>query len=139
MNWRDIPCREWGGAKTERGYGARRYKGTTWLAHRAAWDEEVGSIPEGMQVLHRCDNRPCREVRHLFLGTVQDNMRDMVEKERHARGEKNGHAKLTAVQVVEIRSRHAAGGVMQRALAAEYGVSEQTVCDILKRRRWSHV
>jgi hypothetical protein len=139
MSWRGVPCREWGGAKMSRGYGVRRYKGTSWLAHRAEWDEAVGPIPDGLQVLHRCDNRPCREVRHLFLGTVQDNMQDMVSKDRHARGERNGHAKLTEAQVVELRTRRAAGGVTQRALAAEYGVSEQTVCDILKRRRWAHV
>jgi hypothetical protein len=139
MKWQDVPCREWRGATTERGYGARRYKGQIWLAHRAEWHDQVGEIPDGMQVLHRCDNRPCREIRHLFLGTVRDNMQDMVDKGRQARGEKNGHAILTAAQVIEIRARKAAGGVTQRALAAEYGVSEQAVCDILKRRRWAHV
>ncbi|MEU1443270.1 HNH endonuclease signature motif containing protein [Streptomyces mirabilis] len=139
MRWQDVPCREWSGATTERGYGARRYKGQTWLAHRAEWDKKMGAVPEGIQVLHRCDNRPCREIRHLFLGTVQDNMQDMVAKGRQARGEKNGHAILTAAQVIEMRARKAAGGVTQRALAAEYGVSEQAVCDVIKRRRWAHV
>lgn len=76
-------CIEYSGYKMPTGYGMRGYKGKVWLAHRAAWDEEVGPIPDGMNVLHSCDNRACVNIEHLFLGSHTDNMQDMVSKGRH--------------------------------------------------------
>ena len=75
-------CIEWTGAK-RRGYGAVRYKGAIWGAHRAAWDAQVGPIPDGMIVCHSCDNPACVNVEHLFLGTHLDNARDKGAKGRH--------------------------------------------------------
>ncbi|MGW5175919.1 HNH endonuclease [Streptomyces sp. NPDC004082] len=121
------------------GYGQRQYKGRTWLAHRAAWDENVGSIPDGMQVLHHCDNRPCHEIAHLFLGTLADNMRDMVSKGKQSRGENVPQHKLTAEQVALIRKLHATGSVSQKSLAKQYGVDPSNISRIVRRKQWTHV
>lgn len=89
-------CIEWRGARSRCGYGNRRFRRATWLAHRVAWTEKYGDIPDGMQVLHRCDNPPCVNTDHLFLGTHQDNMRDRSQKGRHHKQKtthcRNGHA-----------------------------------------------
>jgi HNH endonuclease len=75
-------CIEWSGGKNKSGYGRKWHKGRVLLAHRVAWIETHGPIPDGMCVLHRCDVRSCVNVEHLFLGTQADNMRDMAEKGR---------------------------------------------------------
>jgi len=137
-DWRDVPCKEWQDARDRHGYGARRYKGKKWAAHRAQWDEEVGPIPAGLHVLHRCDNPPCHEVRHLFLGTAQDNMRDKVSKRRQQRGERVPQHKLTEQQVGAIRRRYAAGHVTQQQLADEYGIARSSVSRIVSRKQWAH-
>lgn len=139
MNWEDVPCKLWTGATHPKGYGARRYKGETWTAHKAAWDEHNGPVPEGLNVLHRCDVRNCYEITHLFLGTQADNIADMVAKGRQAKGSRNGHAKLTEEKVREIRTRCAARVQTQRSIAREYGVTEQTISDIVHRRKWAHI
>lgn len=72
-------CVEWAGLRFRDGYGRVGSK----QAHRVAWEQTYGPIPEGLFVLHRCDNRPCVNPEHLFLGTNTDNMQDMVAKGRH--------------------------------------------------------
>ena len=81
----DSGCREWQASLNGCGYGRivlsnrpRRIG----IASRVAWELYVGAIPVGLQVLHRCDNPPCVNVDHLFLGTQADNVRDMIEKGR---------------------------------------------------------
>lgn len=79
-------CHEWLGARSEFGYGCFSNPGHSngWTAaHRAAWEFEHGSIPEGRHVLHHCDNPPCVNVKHLFLGNNDANVADMVSKRRH--------------------------------------------------------
>lgn len=71
-------CWQWLGFRDRIGYGHFSHK----LAHRIAWIARFGGIPEGQQVLHHCDNPPCCNSRHLFLGTQADNMRDCVAKGR---------------------------------------------------------
>lgn len=78
----DSGCWEWTGARLVKGYGLVGNVGGTIQAHRAAWLLTHFVIPDGMQVLHRCDNPPCINPAHLFLGTPADNMRDMVAKGR---------------------------------------------------------
>src|SRR5438445_9082687 len=80
------------------------------LAHRRSWELNCGPIPEGIQVLHKCDNRPCVRPRHLFLGTHQDNMDDMHAKGRaHTRGSVNRDGngpKLNMERARAIRERY---------------------------------
>lgn len=84
-DWRAKPCKEWAGSFDRGGYG-KRYDPAVRrmrLAHRMAWIEAYGPIPpETPCVLHRCDNPACYEVAHLFLGTIMDNVQDMISKGR---------------------------------------------------------
>ena len=81
---RQQRCVEWKGARNKRGYGSINPEahGGHRLAHRWAWEKFNGAIPNGMHVLHSCDNPPCINPGHLFLGTHDDNMRDSREKGR---------------------------------------------------------
>jgi len=98
-------CQEWGGyLHPKSGYG--RYaviKPNLQYAHRFSWYYEHGDIPEGMCVLHRCDNPPCVNIDHLFLGTMADNTLDRDRKGRQARGERMGNSILTREQVMSAR------------------------------------
>jgi hypothetical protein len=112
-------------------------------AHRHAWEltDDNGSIPDGLHVLHRCDNRRCVRGDHLFLGSNVDNMADMRQKGRsklcNRPGEDNHNAKLTDAQVEDIRDRWASAEKrwgLQTALAREFGVSSTTVSLIVRGR-----
>ncbi len=108
--------------------------------HRFVWELINGPIPRGLGVLHTCDTPACYEPTHLFLGTQADNMADKCHKgrQRHggAAGDDHGCAKLTSLEVVEIRSRT---GTSQRALAKEYGVGKTTIARIHRRQGWKHL
>ena len=73
-------CIEWTGSRTTRGYGQRRANGQRIYVHRWAWQQVNGPIPPGYLILHRCDNPPCYNVNHLFIGTQADNMADAQRK-----------------------------------------------------------
>jgi hypothetical protein len=113
-------------------------------AHRAAWLVTHGEIPEGQEVCHRCDNPPCCNPAHLFLGSHAENVQDSFSKGRGAanlprdnRGAKNGRARLTEASVNEIRARY--GSVTARQLATELGVSIYTVRAVAQNRIWRHL
>ena len=128
-------------AGTRWGYGVFKLNGRNHVASRVAWQIQHGEIPDGIIVLHKCDNPPCVRGSHLFLGTRGDNAADRDAKGRQARqrGEAHGRAKLTEADVVEIRTRHAAGGVTQRELAEEFGVDRTNIGLIVNRKNWAHV
>ncbi|MET9818340.1 helix-turn-helix domain-containing protein [Streptomyces sp. NPDC006355] len=111
-------------------------------ASRAVWIIANGD-PGEAHVLHTCNGGSgasgCINIRHLRLGTHEENVRDMVEADRHARGERQGNHKLTEEQVREIRQRYATGRVSQRALATEFGVDTMTVNHVVRRLTWKHV
>ncbi len=103
-------------------------------AHRVMWEIVHGPIPESLKVLHSCDNPPCANPAHLFLGTHKDNMADMAVKGRSpsARGEENVNAKLTWEQVKAIRKDDRP----YPAIAADYGVTPRCICQIQLRQTW---
>jgi hypothetical protein len=135
-------CLEWLGATSSHGYGVFGPKhGDAMQAHRYAWFLHTGEWPpaEAPHVLHRCDNRRCVNVAHLFLGTNEDNIRDKIAKGRSAMGELAGKAKLTNVLVREMRRRFDAGEINQVDAAREYGVSFATSHNVLRHKTWKHV
>lgn len=140
-------CWEWQGSRHPFGYGQSYFtKPVTALAHRVAWIIEHGAITSNQFVCHRCDNPPCVNPTHLFLGTQLDNMRDMNAKGRHPHnpawhpmGGKNPRAKLTDNQVVEARRRYGCGGVSKSQLAREYGVSSTMMAWIILQKHWTHL
>lgn len=87
----DDGCWVWQGARAGHGYGTlkRGERGLTKLAHRISWELHFGAIPDGMCVCHHCDEPPCVNPDHLFLGTVKDNVGDMLEKGRRGAGHTN--------------------------------------------------
>lgn len=134
-------CWLWTGAGDRYGVFRRgsRTDGTyrTASAHRVSWELAHGVIPKGSFVCHHCDTSKCVRPDHLYLGTPQSNMDDKVRRGRlvASPGERNGQAKLTNVQVEEIRRRYAAGGITQQVLADEYSISNQHVCKLVKGQR----
>jgi endogenous inhibitor of DNA gyrase (YacG/DUF329 family) len=136
-------CWGWSGTLDEKGYGrVRTWVEDRWiprLAHRVSWELHRGPIPDGLSVLHSCDNPPCTRPEHLFLGNQLDNMQDCASKDRHTRGERSATAKLTEAQVIEMRARFAAGERNYSKLGREYGVSAVQVRSIILRERWKYL
>jgi hypothetical protein len=154
-------CWLWMGAATSGGYGSMTLGASSILAHRLSWLLYVGGpIPDGLWVLHRCDNRICVNPQHLFLGTPRDNTQDMLRKgrqniaalahknrrrgdnhpsrymrERLKRGAEHHSAKVTEDDVRTIRGSAASGVEMAR----RFGVTPVTISRIRRRLIWSHV
>ena len=131
-------CWLWLAGMSARGYGIIHGDGVD-KAHRASWLIHNGPIPHGLSVLHHCDNPPCVNPAHLFLGTQRDNIKDMEKKGRRRWGNLSGDrapwAKLSSDDVLAIRSR-LAGGEVQEVLANEYSVAQSTVSKIKLGYRW---
>jgi len=103
-----------------------------------AYQLYVGPIPAGLQINHHCNNPGCVNPRHLYAGTARDNTDDRARCGRWMplRGEDNGAARLSNDQVERIRQRYADGGVTQRELASEYGVTRTNIGYIVRHISW---
>lgn len=134
-------CWEWRAGVDSSGYGIFYIKGTPIRASRFAWGVEFGEIPTGICVLHRCDNRLCVKPEHLFLGTKNDNVQDMIRKGRNVVliGEKHGMSKLKEMDVRNIRDEYATGKTTQRRLSRRYGVSRGMIGHITRMNNWRHL
>lgn len=136
----DGECWEWvGGSSDKDGYGVfyRSEPRGNVRSHRYSW-QLAHRDPGDLLLLHTCDNRKCCNPGHLFLGTHQDNQADKVAKQRQARGEQTGHAKLNAEKVRAIRARLAAG-VPRKVVADEFGIAQSGVAKIASGESWRHV
>lgn len=135
-------CWLWIGGREHYGHGRLTIRGIVWKAHRLSWVLHFGPIPDGLFVLHQCDNPPCVNPEHLFLGTQPDNVHDMQAKGRGRTAQQFGIAnpmtKAPNGDVVIIRERYAVGGVTQKALGIEFGLSQTQIGRIVRRERRQH-
>jgi hypothetical protein len=136
-------CWEWQGNRDWFGHGQMMVDYATRSAHRLSWEFANGKIGAGLCVLHRCDNPPCVNPEHLFLGTQGDNVRDMDAKGRRKNaphpGTKNGRAKLTENDVRWLRLARVLYGATCRGLADAYGVSPAAVVMACNGTNWRSV
>lgn len=109
-------------------------------AHRLSYEMAKGPIPEGLHILHSCDEPLCVNPQHLFAGDAKANMDDMTSKGRakHPVGEAN-HSKLQEFEVLDIRSRRREFGTSYAALASRFGVCPSVVRNIILRKKWKHI
>lgn len=128
-------CRVYSGARLKSGYGIIYWQHDTLLAHRAAWIADGSNIPDGMLVLHKCDNPPCIRKSHLFLGTHADNVADKIAKGRQTHGEAHGPTKITSETALAIFSDQRP----HREMRAIYGVTAKHIRDIKSGRLWWRV
>ncbi len=131
-------CIVWHGAKNVYGYGVIRINDKLLMAHRLSYTEHVCTIPVGMYVLHKCDNPPCVNHDHLFIGTQKDNIDDMISKGRNLLGEKAPWSKLNNNDVADIRVL-ISNGVTQREVAEKYNIAQSTISFINTGARWKHI
>jgi HNH endonuclease len=157
----DGDCWEWQGKRLHFGHGRFHFfsgydsaRKKEQRAHRFSYMLHRGEIPKGLNVLHHCDNPPCVNPDHLFIGTNGDNNKDRARKGRtpkgsqhfsHTkpecvrRGESHGCHKLTDEQVVEIRNKYIPRVVTIPTLRDEYGVTYSTIQKIVQRKTWTHI
>ena len=127
------------GWKKPTGYAQVKHNGTKMHAHRKAWIVAFGPIPKGLDVCHRCDNPPCINLDHLWIGTHAENMADAARKNRMVspKGSKQHASKLVETDIPFIRSL--SGNMRQVDIAAAYGVSQQVISKVINRKHWRHV
>ena len=156
-------CWPFTGPANRGGYGSLSVNGQSARAHRVAFSlHHERPVKSGHDVCHKCDNRICCNPSHLFEGTRKENLQDMVCKGRHAsqthpelrphgadhwmvrnpelvlKGSQHGNAKLTEVDIPEIRRLRKAG-VVARLIAPRFGVTTACIYDVFRERSWSHV
>lgn len=124
-------CWEWKGYRKNDGYGRVTIDSKDCMSHRVAYQLKIGQIPDGMLVCHSCDNPPCCNPSHLFVGSHSDNMKDMASKKRGKKigikGDANIHSKLSDDKVYEMRSLYLSG-MPTRKLVKLFGLSRtQTI------------
>ena len=136
-------CWVWSGYRSD-GYGRFSVRSQSqkhyFKTHRMSWELAFGDIPDGMCVLHHCDNRACVNPEHLFLGTNYDNVQDRHSKGRTSiasrnLGDRNGNRKLDSIDIPIIRSSH----LPQKELARLFSVSAATICMVKNKIRWEAV
>jgi hypothetical protein len=135
----DRGCWLWTASCHDFGYGQigkGGHLGAPIKSHVASWLLHFGPVPDGMCVCHKCDNPPCVNPSHLFLGTRAENLADMRAKKRGARGESHGMKKLTQHQVDRMRSLHIPGVTTYESIGIEFGVSGEMASRIIRNLNW---
>ena len=130
-------CWNWTGTTNNSGYGSFYFNKEVWFSHRFSYTYLIGCIPNGLRVLHKCDNPKCVNPNHLFLGTQKENLQDMYRKGRQRKidtyksGEEHCNAKLSTTQVKEIRKLYSTTRISWRELAQRYNISKRCIGRII--------
>ena len=132
-------CWTWTASTNNCGYGRFFAGGASVLAHRYSFEVHHRPLAEGEVVRHTCDQPGCVNPHHLKAGTHQDNMNDMVRRDRQARGSRCAQSKLEESDIRVIRARYREGSVTQAELANTYGTTRSAISKIVRRTRWKHV
>jgi hypothetical protein len=137
----ETGCWEWIGYRDSCGYGMIRLNGKMKAIHRISCELHHGPIPPGHNVLHKCDVPWCWNPEHIWAGTQQENILDMYRKGRgnNFKGEDHPHARLVEEDIHEIRRKVYFERRTKVSLAKEYGVSDVTIANIAKFKKWGHV
>ncbi len=135
VNKQGTECWDWEGSSLSNGYGRIGFNCKQYRAHRVAFYLTTEIDPANKLVCHKCDNPGCCNPKHLFLGTNAENLKDRGTKGRTACGENQGGSKLTEKDVHEIRVSNEA----QKKIAALYGVTPASICQIRKYKLWKHI
>lgn len=128
-------CWVWQGELDRDGYGRFWAGGRKWLAHRFSYELHCGPVPEGLNVLHECDNRPCCNWDHLRAGTQRENLQDAKERGRLRSGPGSNPRKLTGQDALTIQGLRWFGGLTVGQIAAAFGVCAATVKQVLNGQR----
>ncbi len=134
-------CWDWKGCTHGSGYVVMKfYDRKQKNGHIVSWILSNGTIPDGLFVLHKCDNKKCTNPEHLFLGTLKDNAIDREKKNRSNRpfGENHKNSKLTVDKVKEIKTKLAMGVTMKR-LAEDFMMSQGALAAIKNNITWKNV
>jgi hypothetical protein len=141
IDFRKKRCWEWTGWVCNSGYGSLLFRRKNTMAHRVSYTLFVGPIPDGLCVLHKCDNKTCVRPTHLWVGTHQENTQDMIKKGRKTDTSKylNIHrpTKLSPNQVIEIRKKFKKRIYTHKMLAKEYKVSQANIAAITSLKTWN--
>lgn len=140
--WRSVPCKIWPNSLNTQGYGKVRFNGQLVGAHKREYVLNYGEVPFGFEVMHRCHNRPCYEIRHLELGTHQENMQDagaLGSLSRDNIGAKNPNSKLNEQDVCTILDLFYEGEMSRKTISNIYNVSSELIGQIIRGVRWTHV
>ena len=131
-------CWEWKACRGKEGYGQLKKRRKMVLAHRLSYILSFGEIADNICVLHRCDNPPCVNPKHLFLGTREDNNKDKKNKGRQPShvGNHNPNRKINAEQVKQIRELYATGNYLQKELSKLFGVNQPHISRIIRGEAW---
>jgi hypothetical protein len=131
-------CWIWTGQLHPRGYGITGYRKTKILTHRLSYLLFNGNIPYGMYVCHTCDNRRCINPEHLWLGNQKDNMKDMIIKDRHVRGERAFFSKLKDYDVIKIRNLFNDLKSYSK-ISKLFNVGQRCIKNIILKKTWKHI
>lgn len=122
------------------GYARFSFKSNKYMsAHRASYQIYKGDIPKGLYVCHTCDIKCCVNPAHLFLGTHKQNMKDMTNKKRQAKGTKIAVSKYNEEFVNKIRNLYATGKYTQVELSKIFNTHQTTISGMVLRKTWKHI